>query len=115
MSEERLNKLEGYMEQLIRMVADNNKIVSGLQQEMKEERKLNQQRYDEFREEKHLNQQRYEVNEQRYEEFKEERQLNQERHEVLLTELRKQNVDTEYLRNQVSKHDLEIHRIQMMK
>ncbi|QQK74770.1 hypothetical protein HUG15_03540 [Salicibibacter cibarius] len=82
MQEERLKNMEGYMEQLIRMVADNNKIVSEMRQDFKDEKQVNQQRY---------------------EEFKDEKQLNQHRHEILLTELKKQNADTDYLRDLVSK------------
>ncbi|MBB6450742.1 hypothetical protein HNR44_002732 [Geomicrobium halophilum] len=90
MSEERLKTLEGYMEQLNQMVEENNKDIVQLKETFKEERLLNQQRH---------------------EEFKEEKMLNQQRHEVLLKELRNQNVDVEYLRDQGSKHDMKINRL----
>ncbi|WP_090396461.1 hypothetical protein [Natribacillus halophilus] len=49
--------------------------------------------------------------------FAEEQQLNRQRHEEsqqlhkeLLKESRSQNIDIDYLRSQVAKHDMEIHR-----
>ncbi|QQK78816.1 hypothetical protein HUG20_02115 [Salicibibacter cibi] len=75
MQEERLKNMEGYTEQLIRMVADNNKIFSEMRQD-----------------------------------FKDEKQVNQHRHEVLLTKLKQQNADTDYLRDQVSNQGIDINR-----
>ncbi|QDI90841.1 hypothetical protein EPH95_06340 [Salicibibacter halophilus] len=97
MSEERFDRLEKHMEQLIQMVADNNKVVL-------ENNKITQElstRMDglenEFADEKRLNQQRDAAS--------------QQRHKELLKEMRSQNVDIDYLRDQVSKHDMDIHNI----
>ena len=90
MSEERFDRLEKHMEQLIQMVADNNKITKELSTRMDGFE-------NEFADEKRLNQQRDAAS--------------QQRHKELLKEMRNQNVDIDYLRDQVSKHDMDIHNI----
>lgn len=96
-SEERFDRLEKHMEQLIQMFAENNKVVL-------ENNKITQElstRMDglenKFADEKRLNQQRDAAS--------------QQRHKELLKEMRSQNVDIDYLRDQVSKHDMDIHNI----
>lgn len=90
MSEERLDRIENLLTQLIQMVAQNNKIVHGLEQRMDRM----EQRLDNL--------------EQR---FEAECELNKQRHYELLGYYRNLNADIEYLRNQSAKHDMELHKL----
>ena len=90
MSEERFDRLEKHMEQLIQMVAENNKVVL-------ENNKITQELSTRMNGLEN--------------EFTEEKKLNQQRHKEVLKEMRSQNVDIDYLRDQVSKHDMDIHNI----
>lgn len=90
MSEERLDRIENLLTQLIQMVAQNNKIVHGFED-----------RFDSL-------EQRFDNLEQR---FEAECELNKQRHYELLGYYRNLNADIEYLRNQSAKHDMELHKL----
>ena len=91
--EERLDRLEQLVVQLVHMVGENNKIVKDLSQRMD-------------RLEQHMDKL-----EQR---FDEESALNQRRHQEVIKEVRNLNFEVDYLRNQTSKHDMEIHKIKQL-
>jgi len=76
MSEERLERMENHIVQLIQMVAQNNKEVAELKQK-----------------------------------FEAESELNKQRHSEVMGHIRNGSADIDYLRNQVSKHDMEIHKL----
>lgn len=90
MSEERLDRIENLLTQLIQMVAQNNKTVHGFED-----------RFDSL-------EQRLDNLEQR---FEAECELNKQRHYELLGYYRNLNADIEYLRNQSAKHDMELHKL----
>lgn len=95
MIEQRLDRLEDMMEQLIRMTAETNAIVKKTEQRMDGiEQRMDgiEQRMDDI--EQH---------------FAEEKKLNAARHQEILKELRYSNIEIEYLRNQSAKHDMEIY------
>lgn len=83
MLEEQLTRLENHMTQLISMVAENNKSVMTLSE-------------------------RFDGLEQR---FDTEKELNKLRFEELIKEVRNIKFESDYLRDQVSRHDVEIHKL----
>lgn len=85
MNEERLERIENHLVQLIQMVAENNHGLVELRQ-------------------------RFDGLEQR---FDAERELNRNRHQEVMKEIRNQHFENDYLRNQLSKHDVEIHKLKM--
>ncbi|QQK76886.1 hypothetical protein HUG15_15805 [Salicibibacter cibarius] len=97
MSEERLDRIERHIEQLIQMVAENNKVSKDLLSRTDRMDTRMEGIETEFAEEKRLNRQRH----------AESQQL----HKELLKESRSQNVDIGYLRDKVAEHDMEINRI----
>lgn len=92
MSEERFDRLERHMKQLIQMVAENNKTCKEIV--------IRMDRMD-----THMG--------ELTTEFADEKRLNEVRHVELIKEARSQHVDIEYLRNQVSKHDMEINKLKV--
>jgi hypothetical protein len=104
MSEERLNSLDSHVQQLIQMVAENNKMMTENSKMVMENNKMVAEN---MRMTKELSG-RMDRMEQA---FQEEKQLNELRHKEVLKELRSNQVDIDYLRNQVSKHDMEIHKL----
>ena len=88
MSEERLDRIEGLISQLIQMVGENNKTVKNLEQ-----------RFEGM-------EQRFDGLEQR---FETEKELNRLRHAELLKEIRNTNYEIDYLRNEYAKHDMELY------
>ncbi|MHA6482837.1 hypothetical protein ACX1C1_13145 [Paenibacillus sp. strain BS8-2] len=85
-----LTRIEDIVTQLVQMVAENNKIVKG-----------HDQRFEQL-------DQRMDGLEQR---FETEKELNRLRHVELIKEIRNQHKETEYIRNQVALHDLEIYKL----
>lgn len=98
MNEERLERIEQHLVQLIQMVGENNQAIKGL------ERRMDQleQRMD------HLEQRMNQLDKR----VDKESELNRLRHQELVKEVRYVHFDIEYLRNQTSKHDMEIHKLQ---
>ena len=90
---DKLNSLEQHILQLINMVAENNKIVKETNNRMDrlEQRMDNQEK-----------------------KFDIEKQLNAARHVELIKEIRSNSIDIDYLRNEISKHDLEINKIKTL-
>jgi chromosome segregation ATPase len=119
--EERLDRLEQLVVQLIHMVGENNKIVKDLSQRMdrleqrmdKLEQRMDklEQRMDKLEQRMDRLEQRMDKLEQR---FDEESALNQRRHQEVIKEVRNLNFEVDYLRNQTSKHDMEIHKIKQL-
>mgnify|MGYP001478839349 FL=1 len=105
--EERLDRLEQLVVQLIHMVGENNKIVKDLSQRMD---RL-EQRMDKLEQRMDKLEQRMDKLEQR---FDEESALSQRRHQEVIKEVRNLNFEVDYLRNQTSKHDMEIHKIKQL-
>jgi len=105
--EERLDRLEQLVVQLIHMVGENNKIVKDLSQRMD---RL-EQRMDKLEQRMDKLEQHMDKLEQR---FDEESALNQRRHQEVIKEVRNLNFEVDYLRNQTSKHDMEIHKIKQL-
>jgi archaellum component FlaC len=97
MSEERLDRIENLLTQLIQMVAQNNKTVHGFAD-----------RFDSLEQRFESLEQRFDNLEQR---FEAECELNKQRHYELLGYYRNLNADIEYLRNQSAKHDMELHKL----
>ncbi|MDC3418076.1 hypothetical protein [Aquibacillus salsiterrae] len=99
MSEERLGRIEAHMEQLIQMVAKSNQIVMENQQLVQENNKIVQQNTNMVKE--------------LTEEVRRDREVNEARHKELLKEIRNNAYDIDYLRNVVSKHDMELHKFRV--
>ncbi|MBM7573364.1 hypothetical protein [Aquibacillus albus] len=90
MSESRLDRIEAHMEQLIYMVAENNKMIlqnNSIVQNISDRMDCLEQA------------------------AKQDRQINEARHKELLKEIRNNSYETDYLRNEVSKHGMEIHKL----
>lgn len=83
MSEDRLERIETHMVQLIEMVAENNKVTQELSQ-----------RFDGL-----------EVD------FKAEQELNNKRHHEVIKEIRNHHYEIDYLVQKVAQHDMEIHKL----
>jgi chromosome segregation ATPase len=112
--EERLDRLEQLVVQLIHMVGENNKIVKDLSQRMDRlEQRMDklEQRMDKLEQRMDKLEQRMDKLEQR---FDEESALSQRRHQEVIKEVRNLNFEVDYLRNQTSKHDMEIHKIKQL-
>jgi chromosome segregation ATPase len=112
--EERLDRLEQLVVQLVHMVGENNKIVKDLSQRMDRlEQRMDrlEQRMDKIEQRMDKLEQRMDKLEQR---FDEESALNRLRHQEVIKEVRNLNFEVDYLRNQTSKHDMEIHKIKQL-
>lgn len=92
MSEGSLNRVEEHLTQLIHMVAENNRLVKGL------EERFNglEGRFDRFEEH-----------------FEIEKELNRQRHVEIIKEIRNIHFEIDYLREQSSKHDMAIHTLSL--
>ena len=97
MSEERLERIEQLIVQLIQMVAENNKIVKSLEKRMDNL----EQRMDNLERRMDSQAQRFDT----------ESKLNQQRHHDVMKEIRNLIFEVDYLRDQSSKHDMEIHKL----
>lgn len=116
MIEERLDRIEGLITQLIQMGGENNKSVRNIELRMDGvEQRLDgvEQRLDGMGQrldgvEQRLDSvgQRMERMEQR---FSAEQERNEHRHKEVLKELRNTSFEIDYLREQSSKHDMEMH------
>ncbi|WP_138420213.1 hypothetical protein [Aquibacillus sediminis] len=84
MSEEKLDRIEKHMEQLMKMVAENNKMVT---ENNKVVTSLSE-RMDQME------------------------KSNAQRHKEIIKELRNHTAEIDYLREQVSKHDMAIHKLE---
>ncbi|WP_407272113.1 hypothetical protein [Radiobacillus sp. PE A8.2] len=91
MIEERLDRIEAHMLQLIKMVAETNKVMNSFSVRM-----------DRL-------EQRFDRQEQK---FEQEQALSAKRHKELLKETRNNSVEIDYVRNEVSKHDMAIHKLE---
>jgi chromosome segregation ATPase len=100
MSDEILKSIEGHMSQLIQMVAENNQL---MKQVLKRMDRL-EERMDNF-------EQRMDQSEQK---FDLETQISSLRHEEVVKEMRSSRIDLDYLRNESSKHDMEINKIKTL-
>lgn len=94
MSEERLERIENHMVQLIQMVAQNNKTVAGMEQRLDGL----EQRFDKM-------EQRFEKLEHRMDA---ESALNTKRHLEIMQQFRHVYSDISYLDEQVAKHEQEL-------
>ncbi|MBM7571670.1 hypothetical protein [Aquibacillus albus] len=104
MSEERLDRIEAHMEQLIQMVAKSNKMVLENNELVLENNKV-------VHENNRMVHENTKMIKQLTEEAKRDREVNEARHKELLKEIRNSAYDIDYLRNEVSKHDMEIHKL----
>jgi uncharacterized coiled-coil protein SlyX len=121
MIEERLNSLEGHMQQLIKMVAENNRMLAETIQVVKGTSK----RMDSMESKMESMESKMDSMEIKMDnmeskmdnmekKFDLEKQLNGLRHEELIKESRNTRVDIDYIRNQSSKHDMEIHKVKAL-
>lgn len=94
---QQLARLENHMTQLISMVAENNKTTKVLCEKFDGL----EQRFDGL-------ELRFDGLEQR---FDTEKELNKLRFEELIKEIRNMKYESDYLRDQVSRHDVEIHKL----
>lgn len=94
MVEQRLDRIEELLTQLIKMTAENNNIVKNVGRMDRLDHRMDrlEQRMDGFEQQ-----------------FVEEKQLNAQRHLETLKEIRHFSFEIDYLRNQSAKHDMEIH------
>mgnify|MGYP001945294098 CR=1 FL=1 len=92
MIEERLDRIEAHMQQLITMVAENNKVVMNLSERMDSM----EQKFDGLEKK-----------------FEQEQEISEKRHKELLKETRNNTFEIDYLRNEVSKHDMAIHKLEV--
>ncbi len=100
MSEERFERMEGMLAQLIQMVADTNKTVNNTEGRMDRMESRMEQVDD-----------RMDRMEQR---FEAESELNRLRHQELLKESRNLIFEVDHLRNQSAKHDAEIYKLKQL-
>lgn len=121
MMEERLDRIEQLMVQLIQMVAENNAIVKGTAERvdgMEQRFDGLEQRFDGLEQRFDGLEQRCDGLEQRFDgleqRFDNESKLNQQRHHEIMKEIRNTNFEVDYLRNQASKHDMAIHKLEQL-
>jgi predicted nucleic acid-binding Zn-ribbon protein len=114
MSEASLNSINEHVVQLIKMVAENNRFVKGMEERFDSlEPRFDglEQRFDGL-------EQRFDGLEKRFDHFEQkfetERELNRLRHEELIKEIRNQHFEIEYIRNQVARHDMEIYKLKQI-
>lgn len=106
MSEERLSRIEAHMEQLIQMVAKSNQMVM-------ENQKLVQENSKMVQENNKIVQDNSNMIKELADEVRRDREKNEARHKELLREIRNNAYDIDYLRNEVSKHDMELHKLRV--
>lgn len=116
MIEERLDRIEGMITQLIQMVGENNKVVKNVEQRMnridsrmdgmEDRMERIEGRMDGMEDRMDRVEGRMVRMEQR---LSDEQKLNEQRHQELMKEIRNSSFEIEYLRNQSAKHDMEIH------
>jgi len=125
MLEERLERMENHMVQLIQMVAHNNQSISELKQDVGElkvrmgglEKRMDslEQRMDSLEQRMDGLEQRMDGLEQRMDgleqKFAEESELNRKRHTEVMGRFRNVDADIDYLRNRASKQEMDIHRL----
>ncbi|MBB5171878.1 hypothetical protein [Texcoconibacillus texcoconensis] len=107
MSEDRLNSLESHMQQLLQMMAENNKMAVQNQKMTVENQEMAVENQKMVKENNKIVTDLATRMEHMEHVFQEEQQTNKE----LLKELRSHQVDIDYLRNQVSKHDMKINKL----
>ena len=115
MSEERLERIENHMVQLIQMVAQNNESMNRLEQRIEklEERMVAlEHRMDGLEHRLDALEQRMDALEQRFDKLEQrmdaESALNTKRHLEILQQFRHVNADISYLDELVAKHEQEL-------
>ncbi|MBD2848134.1 hypothetical protein IDH44_23295 [Paenibacillus sp. IB182496] len=107
MIEERLDRIEGLITQLIQMVAENNTVVEKLEHRMDGM----EQRMDGMERRMDGIDQGVETMEEK---MSAEHALGERRHQEIMKEIRFSGHEIDYLRNQTAKHDMDIHVLKKM-